>query len=277
MMRSAARHTAGRLLLALAAVAAPAPAMAAAWTQPEGGGQVINTFTYYVATNQFDEDGDAEDLRRFTKLEYSPYIEYGLTDSFTVGAQPFFQLARQNQSGDRPENLGIGDIDIFARQRVWRSERTVLSVQGLISPPGTSDANENPSLGRAQLDLEGRVLVGTALELAGVPTFYNAEAALRKRFEDPADELRLDVTAGVRPAPRWMLLVQSFNTIGLGNPSGEGEEQTSGTDFDRFKLQLSVVRALTDRLSLQVGGFREYAGRNTGLGNAGFVALWIDF
>jgi hypothetical protein len=263
----------------VAALALPqGDVLAGAWTQEAGSGQVINSFTFYALDQQFDSNRDLEDRGRFTKLEYSPYIEYGVTDRLTLGAQPFFQaLSDEDGPGER-DNAGLADVELFARQRLWKGDNAVLSVQGLVSVPGGYDPDADLPLGRDQVDVEGRVLWGAGYDVDGIGVFYDLSAAYRKRFDDPGDEVSLDVTLGVKPWSGWQVLIQSFNTIGVDNADGTmSEVRGSDLEFDRYKLQVSVVRDITDSVALQAGAFSEFAGRNTGQGNAGFVALWFSF
>ena len=54
-------------------------------------------------------------------------------------------------------------------------------------------------------------------------------------------------------------------------------ETAGGADYDVYKLQLSVVHDLDESVALQLGGWREVAGRNAGGGNALFGAFWLRF
>lgn len=262
----------------VAVLTAPATAEAGAWTQEAGSGQIINTFTYYTLSSGFGPDGEEIDQNRFAKIEYSPYIEYGVTDTLTIGAQPFLQIIEQDRADGSVENAGLADVELFARQRLWEGENAVLSIQGLISVPGGYDPEANLPLGKGHVDVEARVLWGGGHEIKGVSMFYDVAAAYRKRFGGPSDEVHVDVTLGLTPWAGWQFLLQSFNTIGVGKADpGNTTDRGSVLEFDRHKLQLSVVRDLTERVAVQVGGFSEFAGRNTGQGNGGFVALWVNF
>ena len=267
----------GSLLFFTVACTAANTVYAGAWTLPEGTGQAINTLTFYRVDRRFDEDGERRSSTRFEKIEFSPYIEYGLRDDLTIGTQPSFQYLRQESGDDFVTNSGFADVDLFVRQRLWQDEGRVFSVQAYVSLPTGYNGDAQPALGDDQIDLELRLLFGQGLTLSGRNAFYNIEGAYRWRLEAPADEVRLDLTAGIRPNADWLLLAQSFNTIGVGNEGSRGIVQTSGPDYDIYKLQLSGVRQLSGDLFVQLGGYTEYAGRNTGAGNAVFTALWITF
>ena len=76
---------AGGLLIGLMVSALATPALASAWNQPKGRGQVIFKFERMTADRGFDPDGALADLpaeRRDTSL--GAHVEYGLTDRLTV-------------------------------------------------------------------------------------------------------------------------------------------------------------------------------------------------
>jgi hypothetical protein len=262
----------------VAAALAPLPALAGAWTLNEGSGQAIVTTSYYVTTDRFDGDRHRVSGTRFEKVLINPYMEYGVTDGITLGLSPQFEFL-QNHVGDGriDRTNGFGDVETFARGRIWHDDWSVLSVQGLILAPTGYDDARSPALGYGHVDLEGRVLYGLSGKLADTTWYTNLETGLRKRYGPPADEARIDLSFGWRPAPDWLLLAQSFNTLGLRNATGSTAAQQNGPDYDSFKLQLSAVYSLSERVGLQAGGWRELGGRNAGAGNGVLFALWLNF
>lgn len=266
------------LLLALP-LAAPSPARAGAWTQKEGEGQAILTLSRYQADSFWDADRNKQDQQRYTKWELTPYLEYGLTDWLTLGAQPSFQhVESKDNDGGTSRNSGLADTEIFLRERLWQQDGSVFSIQQWVKVPGGYDKRDMPGLGYGQVDAELRLLYGWGGTAFGLSVFIDGEAGFRKRWESPADEVRMDLTAGIRPIPRLLLMAQSFNTIGLRNADRGGPlVLPSAPDYDLHKIQLSAVVDLDERFSLQLGGYKDIAGRNTGSGSALLAALWIKF
>ena len=268
------RNAAAVLLWTLA----PGPALAGAWTLERGTGQVILTTSYYATVDRFDSHRHRVDGSRFEKVTINPYMEYGLTDGVTLGLSPEYQFLESHAGGGRTDKTnGFSDVETFARGRLWHDDWSVLSVQGMVKAPTGYSEKRTPALGYDQVDLEGRVLYGLSGNLVGTSWYTDAQAAYRKRFGSPADEVRVDLTFGWRPVEDWLLLAQSFNTMGLRNASGSSVAQTDGPDYDSFKIQLSAVYSLTEQVSVQAGGWREIGGRNAGAGNGALVALWLKF
>ena len=248
----------------------------AAWTLPRGTGEAIVTMTYYTVNQRFDLNGDRVPQPRFTKLDTEAFAQFGVTDKVTAGVNLRLQHLTSDSSGGTVSSTGIGETDIFVRRQLIQLLNTVVSIQGLIKTPELT-GSANPALGFGQTDLELRLLAGNSGNLGIGTYFVDAEGALRKRFGDPADEFRMDATIGVRPLSKWMFMLQSFNTVGLGNANGTAVVQTSGLDAQRYQLQLSAVWELAPILSLQAGVLRDIAGVDSGAGTAVVAGVWLRF
>ncbi len=129
--------------------------------------------------------------------------------------------------------------------------------------------------GQAQLDdereIDLRLMYGRGFGTDWGDAFIDAQGGLRLRLEDSADEIRLDLTAGLRPAPRWLLLAQAFGTLGLRN------EEPFGDDFDVLKLAPSVGYEIVEGATLVLGVEREVAGRNIDRGTRFKLSVWTTF
>jgi hypothetical protein len=99
----------------------------------------------------------------------------------------------------------------------------------------------------------------------------DVQVAQRLRFGGPPDEFRTDVTFGLWPHDRWLVLMQSFNVI------SEGAGSWGYPSYAYYKLQLSAVYALTPALSLQLGGYTTYWGRNALQENGLVLGAWYKF
>jgi hypothetical protein len=137
--------------------------------------------------------------------------------------------------------------------------------------PGTNATSNPAAIGYTGIETDIRGLIGYSFALGAMPAFADLQVAQRFRAGAPPDEFRLDATFGVRAAPRWLLLAQSFNVISEGNGS------PPFASYAYYKLQLSAVYALTPALSLQLGGFSTFAGRNALQENGLVAGAWYKF
>ncbi len=259
------------LLTALGCAAASA-AHAGAWPEPSSHWLGIDTFSYYrVQVDGFNQLGEPAGRGRYTQYEISPYIEYGLTNRWTIGLQPRAQYVVQSGLPGTGHALGLVQLNLFARYALYQDGWNVLSVQGQYGIPGAQNV-PRPELAQPGAEYEARLLYGHGFKLpSGMNGFIDAETGYRIEVGGWADQLRADVTAGLRPTADWLLLAQSFNTVSLGHAS------STGADYNLYRIQLSVVHDLTPHVALQVGVWRDMAGRNIALGNAAVAAIWLRF
>jgi hypothetical protein len=261
-------------VLGLLLFAGPCEVLAAAWNQDEGHGILILPLSPYWAPIQgYDSTGRPAGHGNQTRLDMSPYVEYGLSPRWTIGMAPRLQALWMDNNQTRSSNFGVAQADVFARYQVYRGERDVFAVQGTFSTPGFAGGGNNPFIAQPNLAMEARAMYGIGGNLGrpGVTGFTSLEAAYQYWAGTASDQVHLDATFGIRPWPRWMFLGQSFNTISVRN-NGPG-----GPDYNIAKLQFSAVYDMTDRSSVQFGYMREIAGSRVALGQAFLLALWYRF
>lgn len=257
------------------ALSAPANA---AWPQPEGETLIISTLSDYTADARYDELGRRTPASGYHKQELSFYTVYGLSESLTLGAQPtFFRLNSRPGFGlGKREMSGFSHIELFARQRLFSGNGWLVSSQVLVKLPGPKATEREPLLEASNKDAEGRLLFGRSgrlgKHLLDLEYFSSFEAGYRARNSHAADQLRGDMTIGIRFLPRYQLIAQGINIHSVKKP-----DSFDSTAYDLYKAQLSLLRDLPHGVAVQVGGYSEYAGRNIGAGNALFMAIWSRF
>jgi hypothetical protein len=141
----------------------------------------------------------------------------------------------------------------------------------MVRIPSTFDKINPAAIGYTGHEIELRGLAGYGFKAGTIPAFVNLEVARRYRLGGPPNEFRTDVTFGIRPADKCLLLAQSFNVI------SEGAGSWGFGSFAYHKFQLSAVYAVTRTLSLQLGGYSTYWGRNALQENGLVVGAWSKF
>lgn len=265
-------RTGARGLLGAALAAAAAGPAQAAWTEKRGSGLVIPSYTYYRAAHDRDARGHGGGRKAYVKNEFRIYSVYGWRDGVTLGMDGAARRVRDHAEGAQGEDLDWSEVATFARFRLHRWPRSVLSVQPLVYVPRKHDGGADLNRDADKPEVEFRVLYGQGFVLFGRGGFAVAEGGYRRRLGGAGDQVRLDGTVGLRVRARVSVLAQSFNIVSTRRPCDDGPP-----DYDLYKAQLSVVYDIGVRWAVQTGGFIEFAGRNTGLGRAGFLAVWWRF
>jgi hypothetical protein len=254
----------------------PSAADAAAWTRRQGEFLFVIPVEYFFADEQFDGDGDRVDRDKFEQVELAPYLEFGLTDYLTVGAQPKYRWVELDTPGGSIDNEGLAETDVFTRVRLWHDGQAAFSIQGLVKVPIEADEGDDLPIGREQVDVELSALFGNGHSLDGGRIFYNLELGFRKRFDDPADEVHGDAFLGWTGGA-WTVILHALNTIGLNSNADDAEVLTAEPEYRRHKAQLTLAYQVTDTTSLVAGASTTYAGRNVGVGHSGFLSAVFRF
>ena len=269
-IRHSRKHVAIPCLLAIGLLGSATPALAGAWTLDAGTGALVVTGTTSQANSVFDSGSKLRPIPRYSKDEAQALIEYGVTNWFTAMLQPSLQHV-DIAAPFSAQRSGLGYTDIGGRARIWSDSSWVVSAQATFRIPGVFDKTNPAAIGYTDSEIELRGLAGYSFKAGTLPAFIDLEVAQRYRLGGPPNEFRTDITFGIRPAERWLLLTQSFNVL------SEGAGTWGFGSFAYHKFQLSAVYAVTPTLSLQLGGYSTYWGRNALQENGLVVGAWYKF
>lgn len=253
----------------------PSGASAGAWNQPEGQGQVIVTGRYYQTEKFIDNNGNTHGQPKYAKFEFEPYVEYGVTDWLTIGSSARADYVRQYM-GSNDHNYGIGDAELFARMPVWKTGSMVVSVQPLIKLPSAWELYNSPAIGRNGWDAEMKLAAGYGFSLFGNNDYVDASIAYRSRF-GAGDQLRYELAAGIYP---WQSLgfIGRFSHIEpIGSEASSLGIISENQDYSLSTAELSALYALSATSSVQLGGYRNIDGENTGGGGGFMLGWWFNF
>jgi hypothetical protein len=183
---------------------------------PPGDGQAIVYSAFSDSTRAFDSQGRLIPVPQYKKFELGTYIEYGLTNWLTLVVSPAYDRISNPPPGQSYN--GLGESEVAARIRVFQNENSIISFQIGVRSPGASLADSlGPFEVRRAASLELRGLAGRSLVILGMESFADAEAAYRFYAGNQPAEWRIDLAMGVRPVPRLLMMLQSFNSITNGS------------------------------------------------------------
>ncbi|MDX6320141.1 MAG: protein XagA [Nocardioidaceae bacterium] len=236
--------------LAAALLLAAAGAQASAWLEPAGQGQIILGGTFSDSLRSYDVRGRLAPLSSYKKFELTAYTEYGLTDSVTLIAAPSALDFRAKPPGE--SYAGVGVLEAGGRVKLFEVGETIFSAQATLREASNSRARIFLDTGRG-LQADARFLVGRQFTIFGFPAFSSIEVGYRSPGGF-GHEVRADLTLGVRPVDKVLVLLQTFN-IGAINTAPLYPTRSN-------KIALSAVYDVTPKVSVQFGGILGLPGVN---------------
>lgn len=263
----------GVLLLSLL----PHSVHAAAWTQEEGGLQVILNNFAYISDTYVDNDGTEIDQSTFFKNEINPYIEYALTDEVTIGASPRLRYISQRIGGNKESTVGLAEVDVFVRKQLWKGDFSVFSGQALVKVPGPFDEDNTLPLADQQFDYKLSGLFGHSFEHNDRYHYVSVEAGYRHRAKSPVDEFQIDTVLGYKLSEKYTFLAEGSGIFSVEDDTPTDTLISTSSARELIKAQGSLLYAITEATSVQVGLSYDLYARNTGRGLGAVVSLWFDF
>lgn len=242
---------------------------AGAWTQDRHEWFSIMSFDTASAGKGYGATSRANAPVKFDKFYVKNLVEFGLTNRITLFAVSDYVVANATWADETPVHARDASFEGGVRFRI--TDRIgVLSVQSSYKQAGPFDLSNSVGLDSARI-AEARLLYGTNFKLFGRDGFADIEAAQRWITRPRPDETVLDLTAGLWLGSKTMMMLQNFNVI-----SG-GDADPPYTYFRTHKIELSLVRNLSPRWSVQLGGFISPAGQNSLVEQGASLALWRRF
>ena len=280
--RSAARGRAKVRTLGLCVVLAArvlvSRAEASAWNEPPGSGLVIADYTYSGGAHYFNGNGVLSPAAAYLKHEGFAYVEYGITDRLMVVVKPDVTAVSiagtggpGGPQGAAQHYVGLGTSEAAAQWQALTYGPAVLAVQGGFRLPETVSQANPAQVGNTSRDIDLRALGGLAFGAGPWPAFLDAQGAYRLRSGGAPAEWHANLTIGIRPLPRLLLLLQSDTTV----PVGPGTPWFPASLYS--KLGCSLVYDISARWSVQIGAFSTIAGTNALRERGIQSAIWYRF
>jgi protein XagA len=249
------------------------PAGAGALLAPEGEGLLIVTTTFADANDAYDRRGRLIKTPSYRKFETQAYVEYGASAWLTVvgeasamdfhGSQGQASLAAPN--APRYSGLGLGAL--AGRVPITEVEGVFVSLQAGLRAASSHNAQTFLDMKERQ-QFDARIQFFRGFRLMELDAFCDAQFGFRTQGQN-GDEARIDLTAGLRPAPRFMVLAQSFTALSLSRSASGGVAAQ--------KFQISGVYDIDATFSVQLGFVDAPMGVNSPAERGVISALWARF
>lgn len=248
-------------------------AYAGAWTQEQGKGLAVSSTSYYSTSEYFDTNGDTQPQSTFNKQELNLYGEYGFRDDMTLGLNLFLNHVEQ----DGITNTGLSNTELFLRQRIFRDDARVISLQPLIKLPSLDAEDRTPRGGSKSADGALYLLYGENLRLISDRDYMDLALGIRARSDGLAPQWHLDAKLGLRVLEQLTLTPALYHTESISPDTRQVFAESGDRDYSLTKAELSAAYMLGDGRYVQLAFFAHIAGKQTGSGNGITVSYGVTF
>lgn len=270
------RPGAGRIAAAMALVLATVQAQAGDYMQSSGDISYTNQIGYLWATQQWDLNGDRQDLNCRREYLYDQnQVEYGYSYYHTLYAG----LGLAQSTCGAASKAGLTDLrlgvrsrwDIFAQHRTWEVEVTV-------------PTNRSDSIGRQRVSCGAYGISGDIADQEKINPFLNVGADIGTQFWQAPLTHQVFADADIGgPFSRWSPWTWNVGLSGKmpydGNagPTADPNISDCGTRSKYVRGSARVGYQWNDNLNLSCGVTQWLWGVNTGITqgfSCGFSRLW---
>lgn len=252
----------------------PYPAYSGAWLQPTAQGYGSLNASYYRSDRYWDGRGHSRKQPTFNKLELNPYVEYGLTDETTLGANLFVQQLSQGSH----DNWALSDSEIFSRHTLFSKNTLMLSVEPLLKLPSFHVRDTLPKGGSDSFDAQLAALAGYGFEWLGKHHYADANMAYRHRFDGAlGDQLKTRIALGLSIIDSLQIIPALSYTHSLESPHAMAFSESGQTNYDLLKAECAVAYTLATQQVIQLGVFSHLQGRNAGAGDGFTLGVAQEF
>ncbi|NNU15911.1 hypothetical protein HK107_06190 [Parvularcula sp. ZS-1/3] len=216
----------------------------------------------WLAIDSLEAFSARAEARSFQQVVLRTYRVRQFGDDLSIGGQLASAWQEAAGPGYLNDSTGVSEAELFALFHAPRRGRVALAGR-LTTIFGTSKF----ARGQRVMGQDAAIGIGGIAGVGSEHVFAETDIQYRESFGDDADQVRHNVTTGLK-GRAGMVLLQSFNTVSLKS-TGSG-----GTDYDLGQVAFSYVAPLREDWSLQIGARQDVYGRNLDTGTAAFFSIW---
>lgn len=260
-----------RWLLVALMVCQPVTAMAGAWTQPKGSGQVITGIIASASDHTFGNTAPIS----FRRILAQTYTEYGWKDGVTLILETETASVNLTQNDGAPfhalDNALTAGVRLRLDPYLGIQDWGVFSVEGSFRTAGAFNFAVSANRDTGGQGGEIRFLYGGNFRWLRRNGFIDVEVGEEFFAGERPMETALDITAGLWLNQNHLLLAQSFNLF-----AGAGRINAYPA-FNSHKMEFSWVWRRSPRTLYQLGAFFSPGGNNALLEQGVCFSIWRRF
>lgn len=246
-------------------------ALAGAWVQQPRTAEIISTVSWHKGNYEFDDFGFQGQKIAFSKLESAIYAEYGLVKNWAVLGRFAFQDVSLQRGASVEAKTGIGASYLAVKRSIGEVQNWVVSAQGGISVPGSTENGLDLRLGEGALEWEVRVMAGRPWKLVNQDGFVDFQMARQFRALDNPNQWKVDTSIGYYPRSNILLMGQVFVT------AGDLAILPGTRTLRSIKTQASLVWFFKPKSGVQIFMSKPVSGRNVIADSAYGISWWSRF
>jgi len=247
------------------------PAVAGAWVKEPGAAEIITSLALNGGSRAYDDNGDPSKIVDFYKLESAVYGEYGLMPNWSIVGRFAYQDVRLQQNNSIDAKTGFGASQIAIKRKLADYQAWVFSAQAGLSIPGSTENGLDLRLGEGSVEWEVRALAGRSFSVAKRPGFFDVQLSRQFRSALTPDEWRFDLTAGIYPAKKLLLMGQVFTL------RGDEAKLPGARTLRSIKAQGSMVWQYRETAGVQLYVSQPVSGRNVVADSSIGIGWWRRF
>jgi hypothetical protein len=238
----------------------------------KGEGIVYSNIYFSEYTKYYQRNGNRKAQPTFYKAEFKPYIEYGLTDIYTIGFSPSLQAVGVESGVSTDQNFALQYAEIYFKNNLYYSGNFAASLENVLEVPGFYSMHETPAFGKKDYFLFTKLNGGYGYSiLDNLGGFFQIGAGVRNRFYDylgdeSGSQFKYDLTAGVRYNDNEYFIRYDSTRSLTGYKNQFNLLDRFGYKLD--KIEISAQRHFNPITAFQLGYSFDVSGRSTGSGDS---------
>jgi len=274
-------HLTWFILVGLLLCFVPNSSHSSAWVRDKGQG-VVYYNTYLSEYSKFyQRNGNRKSQPAFYKVEFKPYIEYGLTDIYTIGFSPSLQAVGVDAGIAADQNFALQYAEFYFKNNLYYSGNFAASLENVLEVPGFYSTRETPTFGKKDYFLFSKVNGGYGYSIFdNLGGFFQVGAGIRNRFHDyfgsdSGSQFKYDLTVGLKYASNEFFIRYDSTSSLTGY-------KNQFNLLDRFgyklsKLEIAALRNYNPQTAFEMGYSFDFSGRSTGSGETVKISIINKF
>ena len=262
------------LLLSMGTVSGEEPHHTTAYIGAPGETDLLLTYSTYSTDHFWNKHGKKlPTYNHFKRQSYLLYAEYAFNNCNSFTFHGGYSAVQETLNGN---SRAVEDIELGWKHLICTNEASALTAQLIaIVPVGDTKSSVRYGKWGAQAGL----LYSNMFCLLSRSGWYDLELGYRWYQDFPSDRVIASAAVGYDITSRIQVIATGKCDYGINNGHADGNLNNIAFhgNYRLFKAKIECVARLFSHVSVSVGAFKHFWGRNVGAGGGFYCGTWIDF